>query len=258
MENTNDNEIKEITDSEDFDASSFRVKLNTFEGPLDLLLELIKSAKIDICNIFLSQITEQYLEIVSDISNLDVEKASDFIEMAATLLEIKSKKLLPKPEEEDPEEEDPEQKLIRQIEEYKIIKEASEKLQLIEDVNKFYKKPDDQAGEFKYILPENLDIENLIDAFSKLMFKVQMKAEVPKEKKIEKDRFTVSQKIGQIKDALLTKKQFKFSELFEADYSKSEIINTFLALLELLKGQLISVSQSENFADIEIKKKEEN
>ena len=258
MENTNDNEIKEITDSEDFDASSFRVKLNTFEGPLDLLLELIKSAKIDICNIFLSQITEQYLEIVSDISNLDVEKASDFIEMAATLLEIKSKKLLPKPEEEDPEEEDPEQKLIRQIEEYKIIKEASEKLQLIEDVNKFYKKPDDSAGDFRYVLPENLDIDNLINAFSKLMFKVQMKAEVPKEKKIEKDRFTVAQKIGQIKDTLLTKKRFKFSELFEADYSKSEIINTFLALLELLKSQLISVSQSENFADIEINKKEEN
>ncbi|MBQ7579489.1 MAG: segregation/condensation protein A, partial [Clostridia bacterium] len=236
MENERENllQTSEIVNSEEaFDASSFRVKLNSFEGPLDLLLELIKTAKIDICQIFLSEITEQYLEIVSDISNLDVEKASDFIDMAATLLEIKSKKLLPKPEEEVLDEEDPEQKLIRQIEEYKIIKEASEKLQLIEDVNKFYKKPDNSAGDFRYVLPEKLDIDNLIEAFSKIMFKAQMKAEVPKEKKIEKDRFTVAQKIGQIKDVLLTKKKFKFSELFEADYSKSEIINTFLALLEL-------------------------
>ena len=257
MEDTLENKTIELNEDADFDASSFRVKLNTFEGPLDLLLELIKTAKIDICNIFLSQITEQYLEIVSDITNLDVEKASDFIEMAATLLEIKSKKLLPKPQEENTDEEDPEQKLIRQIEEYKIIKEASEKLQQIEDVNKFYKKPDDSAGDFRYVLPENLELNSLIDAFSKLMFRVQVKAEVPKEKRIEKDRFTVAQKIGQIKDTLLTKKKFKFSELFEADYSKSEIINTFLAVLELLKGQVISVSQTENFADIEIKKKEE-
>ena len=258
MDNTLENENMVLGEDAEFDASSFRVKLNSFEGPLDLLLELIKTAKIDICNIFLSEITEQYLEIVSDITSLDVEKASDFIEMAATLLEIKSKKLLPKPQEENLEEEDPEQKLIRQIEEYKIIKEVSEKLGQIEDVNKFYKKPDDSAGDFRYILPEKLELDSLIDAFSKLMFRVQVKAEVPKEKKIEKDRFTVAQKIGQIKDALLTKKQFKFSELFEADYSKSEIINTFLAVLELLKGQLISVSQTENFADIEIKKKEGN
>lgn len=264
MSELNENEIQmgvdvasEVTD-DSFDADSFKVKLNQFEGPLDLLLTLIKSAKIDICQIFLSEITEQYLEIVSDISTVDVEKASDFIDMAATLLEIKSKRLLPKaPIEEDPNEETPEQRLIRQIEEYKLFKEASEKLKLIEDVNKFYKDPDPKAGDFRFVLPESLNLDNLIDAFSKLLFKVNLKAEVPVERKIAKDRFTVAQKIGHIKDLLLIKKHFKFSELFESDYSKSEIINTFLALLELLKGQVISVTQSATFEDIEINSKEE-
>lgn len=243
-------------DNQEFDAEQFRVKLKDFEGPLDLLLTLIKNAKIDICDIFLSDITEQYLEIVGDCSDLDVENATEFVDMAATLLEIKSKRLLPKPEVIDEEEENPEQKLIRQIEEYKLIKEACEKLQAIEDTGKFYKEPDDSAGDYRYVLPENLNLENLISAFSKLMFKVSVNAETIKEKKISKDRFTVAQKIGHIKDLLLIKKQFKFSELFEADYSKSEIINTFLALLELLKGQEITVSQNSTFDDIDIKKKE--
>jgi len=244
-------------DSDATDADGFKVKLKDFEGPLDLLLTLIKNAKIDICDIFLSDITEQYLAIVSDTSTLDVEEASEFINMAATLLEIKSKKLLPKPENFVADDEDPEQKLIRQIEEYKLIKEASEKLMLLEDAGKFYREPDSSAGEYRYVLPESLDLKLLMDAMSKLMFKVTAKAEAPKERKIEKDRFTVSQKIGHIKDLLLVKKEFKFSELFEADYTKSEIINTFLALLELLKGQLIRVEQNSTFADIDIIKREE-
>ncbi len=253
------NEEISQNNNEEFDADSFRVKLNQFEGPLDLLLTLIKSAKIDICDIFLSEITEQYLAIVSDISDVDVDKASDFIEMAATLLEIKSKKLLPKPPVEiEEDEETPEQKLIRQIEEYKLFKEASERLKEIEDVNKFYKEPDPKAGDFRYVLPNDLNLDNLIQAFSKLLFKVNLKAEVPVERKIEKDRFTVSQKMGQIKDLLLIKNRFKFSELFEADYSKSEIINTFLALLELLKTQIISVEQKGTFEDIIINKREDN
>ena len=240
---------------EDFEADQFEVKLKDFEGPLDLLLTLIKNAKIDICDIFLSDITEQYLAIVGDFSELDVENASEFIEMAATLLEIKSKKLLPKPEIIDENAEDPEQKLIRQIEEYKLIKEACEKLKVIEDTGKFYKQPDDSAGDFRYVLPENLDLANLMNAFSKLMFKVSVKSEIPQERKITKDRFTVAQKIGHIKDLLLIKSEFKFKDLFEEDYSKSEIINTFLALLELLKGQEISVTQNGTFDEINIKKR---
>ncbi len=241
---------------EETEENDFKFKLNQFEGPLDLLLHLIKITKIDICDIFLSDITEQYLELMKDIDSVDVEKASEFIDMSATLLEIKSKHLLPKPEEET-DEEDPEQRLIRQIEEYKLFKEQSEKLASIEDIGKFYKAPDDSVGEFKYELPDKLSVDALIQAFSDLMQKMTIKAEVVQEKKIVKDRFTVAQKISQIKDMLLEKEQFKFTDMFESDYSKSEVINTFLAMLELLKRQYITVIQNNLFEEIDIKRNDD-
>lgn len=250
-------QIEGMEQEEDID-SSLRFKLDQFEGPLDLLYHLIKVAKIDIRDIFISQITEQYLEMMKDIDSLDMEKAADFTLMAATLLEIKSKQLLPKPEVlEETYEEDPEEKLYRQLEEYKLFKEASEKMKEIEDVGKFYKKPDDSAGEYRYELPEKLSVDALINAFSNLLHRVSVKAEEMTERKIVKDRFTVAEKIAQIKDALLLKPKFKFDELFEADYSKSEIINTFLALLELLKTQIIKVEQTSTFGEIDILKREE-
>lgn len=249
--------IEGMKEAEDID-SSLKFKLDQFEGPLDLLYHLIKVAKIDIRDIFISQITEQYLAIVRDVENIDMEKAADFTLMAATLLEIKSNKLLPKPEVVgDEPEEDPEEKLYRQLEEYKLFKEASEKLKEYEDVGKFYKEPDSSAGDYRYELPEHLSLDSLISAFSKLLHRVSVKAESIVERKIEKDRFTVAEKIAQIKDSLLIKPKFKFNELFESDYSKSEIINTFLALLELLKGQMVKVEQSGTFGDIEIFKREE-
>ena len=246
---TLDKKSREIL--EETEESDFKFKLNQFEGPLDLLLHLIKITKIDICDIFLSDITEQYLKIMEDIDEVDIDKASEFINMSATLLEIKSKQLLPRePLEED--EEDPGERLIRQIEEYQLFKQQTEKLSQIEDVNKFYKAPDDSVGEFKYEVPEKLSVDAMIKAFSELMQKMTIKAEVVQEKKIVKDRFTVAQKITHIKDLLLTRERFRFTEMFEGDYSRSEVINTFLALLELLKRQYITVSQTGLFDDIDI------
>lgn len=236
---------------EETEENDYKFKLDQFEGPLDLLLHLIKITKIDICDIFLSDITEQYLEIMKNIDDVDIEKASEFINMSATLLEIKSKHLLPR-EPVETDEEDPEERLIRQIEEYKLFKEQSEKLSKIEDVNKLYKAPDDSVGEFKYELPEHLSVDALIKAFTEMMQKMTIKAEVVQEKKIQKDRFTVAQKITQIKDVLLTRKNFKFTDMFESSYSRSEMINTFLALLELLKRQYITVSQNGLFDEIDI------
>ena len=110
--------FEQTTQTEMFeDTSVYKVRLDNFEGPLDLLLHLIKEAKLDIATVKLSAITEQYLEYMEQIPELDMEKASEFIEVAATLIEIKSKKLLPKPEEILPEEEDPEAKLLRQLQE---------------------------------------------------------------------------------------------------------------------------------------------
>ena len=250
-------QIEGMDQAEDID-SSLKFKLNQFEGPLDLLYHLIKVAKIDIRDIFISEITEQYMAMMTDIDQIDMDKAADFTLMAATLLEIKSKRLLPKPEVvQEMDEEDLEEKFYRRFEEYKLYKEASEKLKNFEDVGKFYKKPDDSAGEYRYELPEKLSVDALISAFSNLLHKVSVKAETITERKIEKDRFTVAEKIAQIKDSLLMKPKFKFNELFEQDYSKSEIINTFLALLELLKMQVVKVEQGSTFGDIDILKREE-
>lgn len=239
-------EILEETEEDDY-----KFRLEQFEGPLDLLLHLIKVTKIDIRDIFLSDITEQYLEMMNNIDDIDIEKASEFINMSATLLEIKSRHLLPV-ENENVEEEDPEQRLIRQIEEYKIFKEQGEVFAKIEDVSRFYKAPDNSVGEFKYELPDKLSSDSLIRAFTAMMQKMSVKAEVVQEKKIVKDRFTVAQKISQIKDTLLVKKEFKFRDMFEESYSRSEVINTFLALLELLKRQYITVVQNNLFDDIDI------
>lgn len=236
---------------EETEENDYKFKLHDFEGPLDLLVHLIKITKIDIRDIFISDITDQYLKMMEEIDDVDVEKASEFIDMSATLLEIKSKHILPR-DDEPVDEEDPEERLFRQIEEHKLFKEQTEKLAKIEDVNSFFKEPDSSVGEFKYELPEKLSLDLLVKAFSDLMQKVTIKSEVVQEKKIVKDKFTVAQKIAQIKDVLLSKKEFRFTSLFEVEHTRSEVINTFLALLELLKRQYLTVKQNGLFDDIDI------
>ena len=242
---------------EETDEGDYTFKLQDFEGPLDLLVHLIKIAKIEIKDIFISNITEQYLEFMRDIDEIDVEKAGEFINMAATLLEIKSKHLLPSDPVDEPDGGPTEDDIIRMVEEYKLIKDEMVKLAEIENVDRFYKAPDNTVGNFRYELPENLSIDALISSFSNLMQKMTIRAEVVQEKKIEKDKFTVSQKIAQIKDTLIDRKEFFFTELFEEEHSKSEVINTFLALLELLKRQYIFVVQDSLFDAIKIIRNED-
>ena len=243
MEQIEQNEIEEVVDS-------YKFKLENFEGPLDLLLHLIKEAKMEITSIKLSEVTEQYLEYMTQIDNIDMEKASDFITIAATLIEIKSKTLLPK-EEVVVEEEDSEQKLLRQIKEYALFKEASEKLHNIEDVNKMYKMPDKNADKARIVLKDFV-LDNLLDAFVGILAKVNKKEEQAIPKKIVKDRFTVAEKIVQIRQTMTERNQIKFSELFADDNTRSEVINIFLALLELLKMQVVRVVQKQIFDDINI------
>ena len=235
--------------------NDYKFKLDQFEGPLDLLLHLVKEAKIDIKDIFVSQITDQYLQYMNSINSLDIDKAGEFVDMAATLLEIKSKQLLPKPNEIIDEAETEEQKLIRRLEEYKLFKEQSEKLKILENVDRFYKDPEPGCGNIKYVLG-SLSFDGLINAFAKLLAKVQERESTITEKKIEKERFTVAQKIALIKDVLTCRESVMFSQLFENDSDKIEVLNTFLALLELLKHQVIKVVQKSNFDDIYIEKQE--
>ena len=145
----------------------YSTKLDNFEGPLDLLLHLIKEAKIEIKDVFVSQVTEQFLAYMNGVESLDVDKASEYLNMAATLLEIKSKSILPRVEDFMDDIEDPEAVLIRQLEEYKLFKEASSKLKEQENVLRFYKEPDKSVGDVKVVY-NDFNLDGLIAAFSKL------------------------------------------------------------------------------------------
>ena len=135
----------------------YKVKLENFEGPLDLLLHLIKEAKMDIEDVCLANITEQYLDYLKDVDELDLESASEFIQVAAILIEIKSKALLPVEQpDEDLEDVDPEKMLISRLKEYKLFQDACLDLQKIEDLDKLYKEPDKLAGNVKIILKVDL------------------------------------------------------------------------------------------------------
>lgn len=252
------NEDESILEESGDDVLSF--KLENFEGPLDLLLHLIKQSKMEIETVELSKITEQYLEIMASLPEVDLEKASEFIEVAATLIEIKSKALLPKLiENEEVDEEDPEALLLQRLQEYKLFKETSEKLKESENVNRFYKEPEEEASKFRIVLKDmNLDI--LLNAFTNLLTRASKIETENEPKQIEKEKFTVTQKIASIKDALIVRPKIMFSELFSASISRDEIITTFMALLELLKLQEIKCVQTNAFDDIEIVKaqQEEN
>ena len=227
----------------------YSTKLENFEGPLDLLLHLIKEAKIEIKDVFVSQVTEQFLAYIDGVSVLDVDKASEYLNMAATLLEIKSKSILPKIEE-DFDEMDPEVQLIRQLEEYKLFKEASEKLKEQENVSRFYKEPDKSVGDVK-IVYNDFNLDGLIAAFSKLLMRVDnQKRQENVLKEIPKEVFTVKDKVEHIRAVLLDRKEASFFEMFTSYYMKNELITTFQAMLELLKLQYITVVQNGIFDDI--------
>lgn len=235
----------------------YSTKLENFEGPLDLLLHLIKEAKIEIKDVFVSEVTAQFLQYMDGLQKLDVDKASDYLNMASTLLEIKSKSILPKIEEFNEDFEDPEQALIRQLEEYKLFKEASEKLKGRENVLRFYKEPDKSVGDVK-IVYNDFNLEGLIAAFSKLMMRVDDKKRQDNTlKEIPKEVFTVKDKVDEIRNVLLDRKSVSFFEMFPHRYTRTELITTFQAMLELLKLQYITVEQNGVFDDITLTLRED-
>lgn len=249
--------IDSISGSDLYDADSFVVNLDNFDGPLDLLWFLIRRSKIDVKDIFLSDITEQYLKSISDIGSLDLEKASDFIEIAACLIECKSKQMLPKVEDPVDDEETPEKELIRRLEEYKLYKEASVKMKEQETTGLHFRDPDDKVGKPRLVL-NDMNIGGLVGALQKLFGKLEQKTKDNQLKSIQRDRFTVEDKIAQIMEIFALNEQVRFEELFDNDYNKSEIITTFQAMLELLKNQFFTAEQDHPFGEIILHRKKEN
>ena len=166
-------------------GDNYKVKITDFEGPLDLLLHLIRDAKLDISTVPLSMVTAQYCEFLKDAGSLNLELASEFIEVGATLMEIKSRNILPSETEEE-EEEDAEGRLRAQLEEYKLLKEASEKLKGLENVDRFYKEPEQLKPEVKFVL-DGLSVDVLVSAFQRVLFNTTQKAAPITEKQIKTD-----------------------------------------------------------------------
>ena len=241
---------------EKVENSQLTFKLEGFEGPLDLLLHLIKENNVSIMEVRLCDITNQYLEYMKDIETLDMEQATEFLNIASMLLEIKSKSLLPV-EHDDNEEEnelDEETQLKIRLEEYKLFKEAGGTLHEIENVNRFYKQPDKSVGDPRIVFNQ-FNLDKLLDAFAFLLMRTKDK-EAPPEKKINRDRWTVAEKITFLNNVLKEHNQINFFSLFDDTYSKLEVITVFMAILELLKFQKIEVVQAERYSDIQIKRRE--
>ena len=257
FENVAENvDLEGITQDDVSEVSEMVFYFENHEGPLDVLWRLVKSTKLDIKDVKIADITGQYLEYVRALKDIDMESMSWFIREAANLLEIKSTSLLPKPEtEDDTPEIDMEELYKRRMELYRLFKETSENLATLENTDRFYKEPDKSANDYRIVL-KNMNMQNLVDAFSKLLMRIEQKAAPIQERKIQKDRFTVHDCFENIQHRLDTNKKMHFRELFAADFTRSEIINTFLALLELLKRQYATVVQDEIFGDISIEKRE--
>ncbi len=236
-------------------SSQLTFKFEGFEGPLDVLLHLISENNMDIKTVKLAEITDQYLHYVDNMEQLDMEEATAFLDMASRLLLIKSKSLLPVEEEILEEDElDDETKLRIQLQEYQLFKEAGGTLQQKENVNRLYKQPDKNVGDARIVFNQ-FNLDKLLDAFAFILMRTKDK-ENPQEKKINRDRWTVADKIAFLNNVLKDNKEINFFSLFDDTYSKLEVITVFMAILELLKFQKIEVVQAEKYADITIRRKE--
>ena len=238
---------------------SYKVKLELFEGPLDLLLYLIKKEEIDIHDIPIAKITAQYLEALDLMKMLDLDIAGEFLVMAATLMQIKSRMLLP-PEEQPPQEEeepDPREELVKRLLEYQKFKEAASRLAQMEGERRdFFTRrgslPEGVGeGEETYF---EANIFDLINAFS------QVTERLSKQQFYEvlKEEFTVEDKIHQILHILTQKPVLYFSEMFEQTKSKVEVVATFLAILGLIRLKEIMAHQRQSFGEIEISRNQDN
>jgi segregation and condensation protein A len=232
---------------------TYKVKLEVFEGPLDLLLYLIKKEELNISDIPIARITDQYLEYLELMQLMDLDIAGEFLVMAATLMHIKSKMLLPPDETaQDEVEEDPRAELVRRLLEYKKFKEAASELASMEKQHKHLfprvgTVQMDESDIQKDILFE-ASLFDLITAFTKVL------KDIPKDvfHRVIKDEFTVAEKMHDILHMMVEKQSIFFLELFKAAKHKREMITIFLALLELIRLKAVVIKQAVVFGDIEI------
>lgn len=239
-------------------ATDYRVKLDAFEGPMDLLLFLIRRAEVEVTDIPISTITEQYLAYLREgsVHAIDIDKAGEFLVMAATLMLIKSRELLPvdrRPEAgpDDEETEDPRWELIRQLVEYKKFKDAAARLQQLEDdTGNTYPRvpgrlelPDEPAAR-----RGEAGLFDLLGAVNAVLRRFQSRQGDTRD--VFEDRWTVSEKIQSVLAEVAARGPLRFAELFHEATSRAEVVVTFLALLELVRMRQLTAAQDDAFGEI--------
>lgn len=239
------------------------VKLQVFEGPLDLLLHLLDKNKVNIYDIPIVEITNQYMEYIAEMKRRDLNILSEFLVMAATLIDIKSRMLLPKVAEENEEEEDPRNELVQQLLEYKMYKCMAYELKdrQIDACRVMFKEPTIPEEVLSYEEPINMEelvadltLAKLNEIYKNIMKKQVDKIDPIRSKygKIQREEVSLEEKMSYMEDYAMQHKHFSFRGLLEAQSSKVEIIVTFLAILELMKVGKITISQENLFDDIQI------
>ena len=233
-------------------------KLKDFDGPLDLLLTLIGKAQIDIRDIFVSEITDQYLEIVRNAPDLDMDEASDFLLMAATLLEIKSRAMLPRPPKNE-DEIDPETELIRRLEEYKRFRDTAESMKQFEEAAKhvFTKLPEEYPLPPPEIELTGLTLQGLQEAFLRIWQRRPQLDDDPESnhyapRNIHRDSYTVQECMLNLIRRIRKKKRMRFEDAFSEAPTREEVVTYFLAVLELLKVGQMHVRQDDVYGRIEL------
>jgi scpA/B protein len=233
----------------------YEVKIDNFEGPLDLLLHLIKESKVDIWEISIADIAEEYLAYIQKMEKLNLDIASEYLVMASELIEMKSRMLLPRQEKDvgEEEEEDPKERLIRRLVEYQKYKEVTKNFKELESLRQeFYTKAPDNLKEYveEGVVPSSdVTLEDLMLAFQKFLNRKEL--EKPLQTTVTKKEITVEERRKSIRDILTKRKRVDFFELFEV-VTKEYIVVTFLAILEMAKKQELLIKQESDFSQIMI------
>ena len=231
----------------------YKFKINEFEGPLDLLLHLIKEDNMDIMDIEIVKLTDQYLDYINSMKKLNLNIASEYLVLASELMYLKSKTLLPKidDEEENDEYEEAKENLMNRLLEYKQYKEVTETLKILEQSrSEIYTKEISNLDEYKseeIKLNDDISLEDLVEAFKKYLKRMEYKK--PLSTKVATKEISVKERRKSIRNILKVKKKVEFFELFE-DFSKPYVVATFLSILEMAKEKELTIKQENNFDKI--------
>jgi len=228
---------------------ALEVILEAFEGPLDLLLYLIRRQNLDVLNIPIAEITRQYMEYVEMMKSLNLELAADYLVMAAMLAEIKSRMLLPRPVEED-NEEDPRAELVRRLQEYERFRQAAEDIDNLPRMNREVFQASAKVPDLKLIKPEpEVDMRELLSAFKDVLVRVELNTN----HQVTMELLSVRERMSDVLGQLDSEKFTEFFTLFSPQEGRLGLVVTFLAILELIKESLIELIQTEPYEPIHIK-----